>query len=167
MVAEGYSASVIAKKISTEFSTSITRNAVIGRSNRLKVSKSHIFGKDRAKKRFTPLELKKVRKARKAKLREKTKPIDLRSLEDIKAAFDAQLEDDIYASHAILTIVQLGKGMCRFPTGMHDDVHTFCGKPAKEGSSYCEHHHKICMTPLVYKRRNTRQKPEPLLLKST
>jgi GcrA cell cycle regulator len=43
------------------------------------------------------------------------------------------------------TLLELEKGECRYPYG--DETITFCGHPAKPGSSYCMSHHGLCCNP--------------------
>lgn len=42
-----------------------------------------------------------------------------------------------------LTILDLQSDSCRYP---HGEPTLFCGQPQREGSAYCDHHHKLSHT---------------------
>lgn len=93
----------------------ITRNAVIGKANRLGLEKR-------------PSPIKKADKV-KSKSKAKKEPKKI-TLVDKKIALDKSF-----------SILDIKEGMCRWPIGdpKDDDFH-FCGKRAMEGCSYCEGH---------------------------
>lgn len=43
-----------------------------------------------------------------------------------------------------LDLLDLDFGQCRYPQG--DGPVLFCGQPARNGSPYCDRHHKLCHT---------------------
>lgn len=49
-----------------------------------------------------------------------------------------------------ITLAELEPGQCKFATNNAEpgEAHLFCGRPSKEGSSYCPTHHRI-----AYQRR--------------
>jgi GcrA cell cycle regulator len=50
-----------------------------------------------------------------------------------------------------LTLIELGRGDCRFPYGGDSDGEaiTFCGRPRRKGSSYCTPHFHLAREPVV------------------
>jgi GcrA cell cycle regulator len=52
-----------------------------------------------------------------------------------------------------LTIYDVGEGQCRYP---HGDLlpFFFCGQPVKEFTSYCPFHHGLCNYPITPARRD-------------
>ncbi len=52
-----------------------------------------------------------------------------------------------------LTIYQVGAGECRYPQGEFPP-YLFCGQLVQHGSSYCPYHHRLCYFPLTQSRRD-------------
>jgi GcrA cell cycle regulator len=50
-----------------------------------------------------------------------------------------------------LTLIELGRGDCRFPYGgdLDGEAITFCGRPRRKGSSYCAPHFHLTREPVV------------------
>lgn len=51
-----------------------------------------------------------------------------------------------------LSIIELGKGQCRYPTSPHNadkDSHIFCGCSCSEGEIYCDFHRPGLYIPIV------------------
>jgi GcrA cell cycle regulator len=45
-----------------------------------------------------------------------------------------------------IAFLELGPGQCRFAYGEHAPF-TFCGQPQRDESSYCTAHHRLCYAP--------------------
>jgi hypothetical protein len=60
-----------------------------------------------------------------------------------------QMEDAPFVSETVpegaVTLVELTRLHCRYPFGISAHRTTYCGKPKREGCSYCEEHAKICL----------------------
>ncbi len=118
----GYSAAVIARMLNEEFSLSITRNAVIGRVNRRKLPPRKV-GRRKGKTSRWP---------------------SLRKRHDNSRVIFAKLASE--PEPLKISVFELKANHCRF---MRDEF--YCGHPTVNGSSWCEHHYRICFTP--YQRR--------------
>ena len=124
-----------ASTIAGEFGCGLTRNAILGKIDRLRRE-----GVDLGPKRQGGARKATRRQAKAPVLRQRVKP----------ASKSAMLPTQMNPT----TLLDLGPRQCRFPI---DDINTpgtaetlFCGAHQRDGSSYCEHHHARCMTP--YKR---------------
>ncbi len=52
-----------------------------------------------------------------------------------------------------VAFMDLRRRDCRFPLGERDEPPTlFCGEPARAGSPYCQHHHRIAYVPATKRR---------------
>jgi hypothetical protein len=120
---EHYSAGEMAKMLTREFRVLITRNAVIGKSHRLRMP-------------VRPRPPAAGPKIKKSKPRPRSPRPRLVTIE--KPA--RRQSDDL------LTIYQLGFGDCRFPIG--DYPYLYCGKQSEEGQSYCAEHHALTHHPM-------------------
>ena len=151
--AEGLSASQIAGRIG-----GVSRNAVIGKVSRLKLSGRATTSRSRhrsspdwhkravaAKIRATVMALKNVMpKCAFVPVKEESTPMKVESVDEVKPLH--------------VDLLDLKPDMCRWPYG--DGPYTFCGCKTKEGSSYCEFHHKMSRQPIV--RRPRPPRPEPV-----
>lgn len=117
---DGYSSSQIADGLWSEFRTSYSRNAVIGRSHRLGLTNPEVF-KPRITKSRTD------RPCRPLVPKHNSEEAVMRCIE-------------IEPRH--LTLLQLAPTSCRYPYG--DGPFTFCGHPKMEGDSYCGPHLSLC-----------------------
>jgi hypothetical protein len=63
-------------------------------------------------------------------------------------------DDDLTMQEFLaLELFELTAKQCRYPHG--DRVpYAFCGQPVAEGSSYCEHHHRLAYHPAAPARRD-------------
>jgi GcrA cell cycle regulator len=126
----GYSSSQIALELWTEFRTTYSRNAVIGRLHRLGLTDSranpHRPGivKQRAMSNSGP-SMPRIRKPA-------VRPILTRETAALRCA-------EIEPRHVAL--VDLEPGDCRYPYGEGD--YTFCGHPKLSDCSYCERHYAL------------------------
>ncbi|RCL02918.1 MAG: GcrA cell cycle regulator [Candidatus Tokpelaia sp. JSC161] len=146
---EGLSASKIATQLG-----SITRNAVIGKAHRLKLSgrgkitkhdpkvsshpscDSHFSVKTHAHTAF--LQSENITKHH-TKIQKKHGKHSVIS---------------ISSHHIHITLLQLTESSCRWPLGdpLNEDFH-FCGAASEEGSPYCSYHSSIAFQPLTERRR--------------
>jgi len=118
---EQLSMEAIAQKLSKEFAVELTKNAVIGRSHRLR------------------LELRDNVPFTRKKVERKMKP---------NRRVDAPippLEPTIKSGDETLTIYQLRDGDCHWPLGEMQDLppFQFCGKESLFGRPYCQSHSRI------------------------
>lgn len=113
----------------------ISRNAVIGRSNRLKLSQHR--PKD------IPRNQPPVSKKLKAKVKDKVISGFIKSI-PIEKPINVRKPNGFLG----LGLQDLECGECRYPYGGDNGIPiTFCGQPVKPGSSYCPECHAICWTP--------------------
>jgi len=144
----GYSAGRIAVMLRNEHGVSVTRNAVIGKLHRLRMT-------DRGDPRFSlPSEAAERSAARKAAQRAEA---ERRKAERARLT-EAQREADRLAREAVehakrapwlalsgsnpLVLEQRCSGQCAWPIGEHPNF-TFCCEPVREGRSYCGVHHRM------------------------
>jgi GcrA cell cycle regulator len=141
-LANGLSFSKIAKAINSQFNTSYTRNATIGRANRMGLAVSDrpepglpaqppppdTFHEGR------PVERKSPEPRAPTSWLVKARPVKLRCV-------------GIEPRH--LSLIELERGDCRYPYGGDEDgeVITFCGHPRQTGSSYCAPHFNLSRNP--------------------
>ena len=159
--AEGHSASQIARQLG-----GVTRNAVIGKVHRLKLSA-------RAKSTVTTKRVKKAdgedtaprskmsqsggSSARVQPIAHGSAALNLDTMADAIAEAHVQISDDkdvVVPISRRLTLVQLGERTCKWPIGdpLKSDFH-FCGNDSREGSPYCSYHSKLAFQPASERRR--------------
>ena len=120
---EHYSAKEMARMLTREFNVLITRNAVIGKSHRLRMP-------------VRPRPPAAGPKIKKSKPRQRSPRPRLVTIEKPPR----RQSDDL------LTIYELGFGDCKFPLG--DYPYLYCGKQSEEGQSYCAEHHALTHHPM-------------------
>ena len=131
LLEQRYSATMIGEELSKRFGKEITRNAVAGKINRLKIGKKKKPVVVHKWSRANPMSHKKIIKA------------DDQSLPPTKSL-------QVYI-HQLDSVSVLG--MCRYPSRDKFGVTTYCGLPTVEfpdGSkcSWCSMHHMIVTQPL-------------------
>jgi GcrA cell cycle regulator len=156
--AEGLSASQIAAQLG-----GVSRNAVIGKVHRLKLS-------SRGRATAAPARQKKVASATPS-----AKPAVVRSTTVTRTvatvgatALQAQFEAVPVATHVYrpvedvvvpisrnLQLVELNERTCKWPNGdpLSEDFH-FCGNDAAESGPYCKYHAKVAFQPAGDRRRS-------------
>lgn len=156
--AEGLSASQIAAQLG-----GVSRNAVIGKVHRLKLS-------SRGRATAAPARQKKVSNgaasAKPAATRSTTTTRTVTSIgaTALQAQFDAEpvarhyirpVEDVVVPISRHLQLVELNERTCKWPNGdpLSEDFH-FCGNDAAETGPYCKYHAKIAFQPAAERRRN-------------
>lgn len=127
---EGLSASQIAIKLNREFGINKTRNAVIGRLNRLGLSNNGRPSQPRRSRAMTQQQKIARIVARKAN----------GSFNSQGGSQDAS-EDN--APFLRLPILELKNHQCRYAVDYAENTHLFCGLPT-DAKPYCEHHARIC-----------------------
>jgi GcrA cell cycle regulator len=159
----GVTASASARIINAKFGTHYTRNAVIGKRDRVGLSRANpiqsqmardplvkaaIDAKRRRKRaeRIAKLELEEQSRKRKKEI------AALKQAEAYAAKLDALAPIRPHAKSTADAILSLGFNSCRYPVGAvgADDFH-FCCKPRDEGSSYCADHRAICTVKVPLK----------------
>lgn len=111
----------------------VTRNAVIGKVNRLGLEK----------RREAPLRAPKPIKPRLPRQLKRYVPLQC----------DVPEEQPPPADFLGLTLMELGPGQCRYPRGGYGQPFTFCGQPVKPESSFCPYCHSICCHKIDRSRR--------------
>lgn len=120
LIARGYSFLQAAKEMSGVFGALITRNAVAGRANRLKLPTAQVKQSNQRKPRARKVPV--VTKAPPTAVPEPAPPEPL-----------------------AITIYELTSETCRFPLGGFEahPPYLYCGLPKQEDSSYCLHHTRV------------------------
>lgn len=158
---EGLSASQIARQLG-----GVTRNAVIGKVHRLKLSgrAKTTTSPNRAKKTSTSVEeIQRTRTNATSQLR--TRPVVMGNnalkpemLLDGAAELRYHTAQEpnilVMPTSRKLSLVQLGERTCRWPVGdpMLADFH-FCGNEPREASPYCSYHSKLAFQPASERKR--------------
>ena len=152
----GVTASASARIINAKFGTNYTRNAVIGRRDRVGLSGANRIqsrpARDPLVKAAIDAERRRKRAERIAKLEREQQSLKrkkeiaaLKQAEAYAAKLDAIAPIRPYAKSTTDAILSLGFKSCRYPIGaVGADDFKFCGEPQSEGSSYCAHHRAIC-----------------------
>ncbi|MBX3583617.1 MAG: GcrA family cell cycle regulator [Rhizobiaceae bacterium] len=155
---EGLSASQIAAQLG-----SVTRNAVIGKVHRLKLS-------SRGRTTAAPTRQKKTPSAGGSVTKSVTRSTTVtRSVTTIgatalQAQFDAEpvaryhvrpVEDVVVPISRRLQLVQLSERTCKWPNGdpLSEDF-SFCGNDAGDNGPYCTYHSRIAFQPAAERRRS-------------
>jgi hypothetical protein len=125
VLVSGLSAGAIAKKLDK------TRSAVIGRCFRLKLA----LPNSGTRNYYVGQAILKEKKKREPKLKPKNTNINL------KEAFLLRKQPDQPLAPLNLNLLDLKSGNCRF---IFDDL-KYCGLRTVHGTSWCEHHFKICV----------------------
>ncbi|PCI55280.1 MAG: gcrA cell cycle regulator family protein [Alphaproteobacteria bacterium] len=125
---DGHTAAEIAKKLG-----GVTRNAVIGKAHRLKLSN-----------RVSPIQQNKkpANKNTQRKVVEKVKIVAAPSA--VKMQPSAVVKDSPSVSGTLYSLLELKPRMCRWPSGdPREEQFGFCGETTISGIPYCEDHAKI------------------------
>jgi GcrA cell cycle regulator len=153
---EGLSASQIARQLG-----GVTRNAVIGKVHRLKLSAraKSVSSAKRSKKPAEDLAARN-RGSQQAAMRSRPAVIGNTALKlDLMA--ESAVVTHLFLNEELkappsrkLTLVQLGERTCKWPEGdpMLPDFH-FCGNDSRDGSPYCAFHSKLAFQPASERRR--------------
>lgn len=126
---EGKTAAEIAKLIG-----GVTRNAVIGKAHRLKLSG-----------RVSPIQengegVAVARAPRKTAETRVARPAKVTSRDMIAAVMMPKVEEDFCIGEGV-QLVDLKERMCRWPVGdPKEEGFKFCGDKTSEGMTYCDHH---------------------------
>jgi GcrA cell cycle regulator len=160
---EGLSASQIARQLG-----GVTRNAVIGKVHRLKLSgrAKTTSSPNRAKKTSSGAdEIQRTRTTATATAQLRTRPVVMGNtalktemLLDGAAEHRYQTAEEpnilVMPTSRRLSLVQLGERTCRWPVGdpMLADFH-FCGNEPREASPYCTYHSKLAFQPASERKR--------------
>lgn len=125
---DGHTAAEIAKKLG-----GVTRNAVIGKAHRLKLSN-----------RVSPIQQNKkpANKNTQRKVVEKVKIVAAPTA--VKMPPSAAVKDSPNVSGTLYSLLELKPRMCRWPSGdPREEQFGFCGETTISGIPYCEDHAKI------------------------
>jgi GcrA cell cycle regulator len=121
----------------------VTRNAIIG-----KVFRLGLRGTRKPNTHPDPEQRNKQRWADKPASKPQWKPKPTEPPAIMTDDIDMQEFQDFLG----VELFDLTPKQCRYP---HGDAapYTFCGQPIREGSSYCEHHHRLAYHPAMPGRR--------------
>jgi GcrA cell cycle regulator len=152
----GVTASASARIINAKFGTQYTRNAVIGKRDRVGLSRANPIQSQMARDPLAKAALDAARRRKRAERiaklereqqsRQRQKEIAaLKQAEAYAAKLDAIAPIRPHAKSTADAILSLGFNSCRYPVGaVGADDFKFCCEPRDEGSSYCAHHRAIC-----------------------
>jgi GcrA cell cycle regulator len=147
----GLSCSQIARAIG------VTRNAVIGKMNRLGLSRpKDVIAAQHEHRRAARL----ARAKAPAASRPKRSRLNIFTQHEMLAAAFPELqpraEDVPIANGCGCTLLELGRATCRWPVGASDTADArFCGNPPIEGLPYCAGHARIAYRPAGRRRTGT------------
>lgn len=127
----GVSTSRIATTLCVEFKCDVTRNAVIGKANRLGLTSPNGAGFE---------DYNKKRKAGEAQRRHTRVPLLKKTI-----PLPPPAETLTPANPRHVSLIDLQHGECKFPYG--DGPFTFCGCEAYQGLPYCAPHVVLCAKP--------------------
>jgi GcrA cell cycle regulator len=157
---EGLSASQIARQLG-----GVTRNAVIGKVHRLKLSgrAKTVSTAKRTKKQGDETTVTRVRQAQSSGATVmRSRPVVVgNTVMKMDMVAQAATVTQLFAEPEFvaptsrkLTLVQLGERTCKWPEGdpMLSDFH-FCGNDIRDGSPYCSFHSKLAFQPASERRR--------------
>jgi GcrA cell cycle regulator len=136
---QGRSYSETASAINEKFQTAYSRNAVIGRAKRMKLT-----GPDRrtdVAKHFHAPQIHRHRRER--RLPDFVKPLPTSArVQPVKLRC-------VGIAPRLVSLLELEPGDCRYPYGgdAEGEPITFCGHPRREGSSYCTPHFHLTLGP--------------------
>jgi GcrA cell cycle regulator len=128
-----------ASAINERFQTAYSRNAVIGRAKRMKLT-----GPDRPIDVVGSLQATQIHVHRREhRLAGFTKPLAIPApAEPVKLRC-------VGIAPRLIPLMELERGDCRYPYGgdVEGEPITFCGHPRREGSSYCTPHFHLTLGP--------------------
>jgi GcrA cell cycle regulator len=142
-LARGLSFSEIAKAINSEFNTSYSRNAALGRARRM-----GLMGEDRPKPSL-PAQPASPQRIAQPRSSESWTPAFHRPPPVFDSARPTKLRCvEIAPRH--LAVTELERDDCRYPYGGDEEGEaiTFCGHPRRPGSSYCTPHFHLSREPV-------------------
>jgi len=156
--AEGLSASQIAAQLG-----GVSRNAVIGKVHRLKLSSRGRSAAAPARQKKTVHASTGVKTAPRATTTTRTVTASIGATA-LQTQFDAEpvarqylrpVEDVVVPISRHLQLVELNERTCKWPNGdpLTEEFH-FCGNDAAESGPYCKYHSKIAFQPAAERRRN-------------
>ena len=156
--ADGLSASQIAAQLG-----GVSRNAVIGKVHRLKLSSRGRATASPARQKKTQQASSSVKSASRAATvsRSMTTSIGATALQ---AQFDAEpvarqmlrpVENVVVPISRRLQLIQLNERTCKWPNGdpLSEDFH-FCGNDSAETGPYCKYHARVAFQPAAERRRS-------------
>ncbi|WP_295808663.1 GcrA family cell cycle regulator [uncultured Nitratireductor sp.] len=153
--AEGLSASQIAAQLG-----GVSRNAVIGKVHRLKLSSRGRATSPRTRQKKTPAAPSTTTR-RPRNTRPSTVTVGATALqvqfdeEPVARTYLRPTEDVVVPISRKLELVQLTETTCKWPNGdpLSEDF-SFCGNDAGENGPYCTYHSRIAYQPASERRRN-------------
>ena len=131
LIENGDSYSVAAAKINIEFGTAYSRNAAIGRANRIGLAASKPAPKGRKPRSY---------RTRIVRANSNSNAMHVVTLTE-RTAYKLRCVEIVPLNK---TLMDLEKNDCRYIPG---DDRLYCGHPAQEGSAYCTPHHFLCWAP--------------------
>ncbi len=135
----GSSAGAIATALGLKFGFQVSRSAVIGKAKRLeKANALGLWRKPAAPVRVRPVVLEDAGQAVQIQINVSPTPQEPVRSDDAPFVCEAGPEGTV-------GLLELTRGQCRYPFGISAHRTTYCGKPKREGCSYCEEHAKACL----------------------
>lgn len=163
--AKGMSYSEIAKVLNARFGASYTRNAALGRAQRMGLGDSE---EKRAQKAMLERMVReRISQARSSDSRiSDTRPAGV-ILSEFRPPKLARIKVEpaklrcVEVSPRHLALVELERNDCRYPYGGDEEGEaiTFCGHPRREGSSYCSPHFHLSRAPVIPPERTVSTAP--------
>ena len=156
--ADGLSASQIAAQLG-----GVSRNAVIGKVHRLKLSSRGRATASPARQKKTQQASSSVKSASRAATVSRSMTTSLGATA-LQAQFDAEpvarqmlrpVENVVVPISRRLMLIQLNERTCKWPNGdpLSEDFH-FCGNDSAETGPYCNYHSRIAFQPASERRRS-------------
>ena len=156
--ADGLSASQIAAQLG-----GVTRNAVIGKVHRLKLSSRGRATASPARQKKTQTAASSVRSASRSATTSRTMTASIGATA-LQTQFDAEpiarhvlrpVENVVVPISRRLQLIQLNERTCKWPNGdpLSEDFH-FCGNDSAETGPYCNYHSRIAFQPASERRRS-------------
>ena len=156
--ADGLSASQIAGQLG-----GVTRNAVIGKVHRLKLSSRGRATASPARQKKTQTAASSVRSPSRSATTSRTMTASIGATA-LQTQFDAEpiarhvlrpVENVVVPISRHLQLIQLNERTCKWPNGdpLSEDFH-FCGNDSAETGPYCNYHSRIAFQPASERRRS-------------
>jgi len=156
---EGLSTRESADALAEEFGGRWTKNMIIGRRHRLKLSFAEAHGdlakaiaRRNALKKQAQAGLREQKRALQEYRRARSEKAKETTMERARLRAEAMIEENKWMKPIVScsdstkqAVLSLKANDCRFPIGaVGDEDFHFCGAPQQPGSSYCTKHHQLC-----------------------
>ena len=145
-----------------------TRNMIIGRRNRLKLSFAQAHGdlaranaRSNALKKQAQAAIREKKRALQEYRRARPESATQSRMERARLKAEAMIEEHKWMKPIVSlsestkkAVLSLKANSCRYPIGtVGDEDFHFCCEPQQAGSSYCQQHHQLCSVVIPIRRR--------------